>query len=428
MDIKSLVSSFSSYTLVGVLSSGVGFILMPILTHHLSTEDYGSLALFNSYASILVPFIGFVATGLISVEFYNKELSKKDFSSLFTSVTFIPIIPFIFILILTILLRSYLEEWLDIKASFVYMLPIMAILIVYQEQFLNYLIIARKAKAYTLLSITKTFLEVSLVLLLVVALTKGWTGRVNASAIVLAISISIGLFYFLKIDLLIKKIKFKYILAGLSYGSPLIFHTIGKVIVNQSDRIFINQMVSKSEVGIYNTGYLIGSIIMIIGGAFINVYTPFLYERLSDINEKKKLEIVRLSYIFLGGLFIVFLVLTLISPLLFNVLIDIKYRNGVQYVFWTGLGYFFWGIYLIFAGYIFYLKKTIILALLAILNVILNIFLNYVLIGLYGTIGASYATCISFFTLALIIALISTHHYPMPWLNFKKIIWDSSKE
>ena len=105
-----------------------------------------------------------------------------------------------------------------------------------------------------------------------------------------------------------------------------------------------------------------------------------------------------------------------------NTLIDQDFSGGSKYVFWVGLSYLFWGGYLIFSGFIFYLKKTRVLAYLAILNVTLNLGFNYLFIKSYGAIGAAYATALSFLIIFVLVAIISSRIYPMPWLNFKKII------
>jgi Na+-driven multidrug efflux pump len=93
----------------------------------------------------------------------------------------------------------------------------------------------------------------------------------------------------------------------------------------------------------------------------------------------------------------------------------------------VGLGFFFWGIYLVFSGYIFFLKKNYILALLAIVNVVLNITFNYIFIRSFGAIGAAYATCLSYFIVALIISIWCNRLYPMPWFNFKAILSRNEK-
>lgn len=179
-------------------------------------------------------------------------------------------------------------------------------------------------------------------------------------------------------------------------------------------------MVSLSEAGIYSVGYTVGMVLMLLVTALSNVFTPFLMERLTDISERKKLQIVRLTYQLVLGMLVALLLLNLISPFLFSILISKKYSSGASYVFWVSLGYFFWGCYLLFAGYIFFFKKTIVLFWAAVVNVISNLFFNYFFIREFGALGAAYATALSFFIVFLIVLDQSNRLLKLPWFQSLK--------
>jgi O-antigen/teichoic acid export membrane protein len=102
----------------------------------------------------------------------------------------------------------------------------------------------------------------------------------------------------------------------------------------------------------------VGMVVMLFCTAFNNMFTPFLMERLSNLTQEKKTEIVRLSYLFLGIAVAALLLVNIFTPLFFHYLVDAKYARGASYVFWVSLGYFFWGCYLMFSGYLFFYKKT----------------------------------------------------------------------
>ncbi|MEP1094457.1 MAG: polysaccharide biosynthesis C-terminal domain-containing protein [Cyclobacteriaceae bacterium] len=420
MSFKKLITSFSIYTGVSVFGSAAGFILMPILTHYLSTDEYGTLTLFNTYVQLLVPFIGLVASGLISVDYFKKDIGTTDFGSLFSSITAIPIAPFLFFFSTTLLFNDVLVPVLDIPGYAIITLPFVALLSVYKQQFIDYLIVLKKARLYAVINISKTTIEYGVAILLVVFLGYGWFGRVGSAVLVLVIIVIFSLRFYRSLGLY-KRIQKSNIRSALLYGLPLIPHVVGRFVINQSDKLFIANMVSKSEVGIYNTGYMLGSMIMILSGAFLNIYTPYLFERLAAINNQKKFEILRLSYTFIGGMILTLLILSTLAPIFYSHFIENAFESGLKYVVWTGLSYVFWGIYLVFSGYIYYLKKTYILAYMALFNVTINLGLNYILIAKFGTIGASYATCISYFLVAIFTILISNRIYPMPWFRFQKI-------
>lgn len=67
-------------------------------------------------------------------------------------------------------------------------------------------------------------------------------------------------------------------------------------------------------------------------------------------------------------------------------------------------------------NYIFYVKKTYILAWITFLSAAINIVLNYFLIRANGAIGAAQATAITFFVSFILTWILSAKVYNMPWL------------
>jgi O-antigen/teichoic acid export membrane protein len=232
----------------------------------------------------------------------------------------------------------------------------------------------------------------------------------------------LSVYYYKKWDLLHFTIKKAYIIQAVTFGAPLILHQIGKFVINQSDRLFLAKMISVEEMGIYSVGYQVGMAILIVVSAFSNFFTPFLFERLKQNTEAGKLEILRVSYVFILGLFFMLGVLTLLTPSFFTYLISSRFAKAAEYVFWIGLSYCFWGIYIVFTGYLFYFKKSNILGRVALLNVAVNLSCNYLFIKWFGAVGAAYATCISFLLVCIVIAFIAQRLYPMPWFAIGKIL------
>ena len=414
-----LLKSFSIYSISTLLSTGIQFLILPVLTHYLNPFDYGQLSLFNIYVSILIPFISLSSNGLVGLEFFKNR--KLAFSKLFSSVARFIFLNFLFISLLTFFLKDTLEGLMDLPSKWILIIPFVALLTIIVEQYSAQLINQKKAFLYSGVSISRVVIEVSLTLLFIVGIGMNWEGRIFSWITTLFLMSIIAIYYFKKEGWLVKnRFDIKLLKNSLIYGLPLIPHVLGKFVVNQSDVIFIANMVSIEDVGIYKIGYQVGFVVSIFCGIFLNIYSPYLYERLAKISYKKKIEIVRISYVFIFALILLILVITLTTNTVFKLLIDESYSSGAQYVFWISLSYLFWGLYLIFAGYIFHLKKTIILTYLAIINVVLNLMLNYFLIIKFGVIGAAYATTISFFIVFVLVAVISNKLYPMPWLYFLK--------
>ena len=418
------LKQFSLYTFVGFFNAGISFLLMPYISHQINPAGYGILSMVNSFVTILIPLMGITATGIITIEYYKKGF-QKEFRSLTSSILILPLFLGLFFGVVAVLFSPQIAFFLDLpkeKSYWIGLSVLIALFSIYAEVQSVYLIVEQKAALYVKLAISKFLLEIFLTILFISVFHMSWEGRLLSWLITSTIMLIASLIYFKKMDLLTLQIKKVYIMAGVNFGLPLILHTIGKFVINQSDRIFIAKLISIDQAGIYNIGYQIGMLILLLITALDNFYQPFLYERLSDRTLKGDIEIVRVTYIAIAGLVLVLVIMSALSPLLFRYYIDASYAEGQKFVFWIGLSYLFWGIYILFTGFIFYTKKTKILGHLAVLNLIVNLVLNYFLIVYFGALGAAYATCISFFMVAFIVTLIGGKMFNLPWFEYKLIM------
>src|SRR2546423_8465802 len=93
------IKQFSLYTLVGFFGAAVNFFLLPVLSFHLKRSDYGLISIFNSYVSILLPFVGLMAYSILNIEYF-KIKEKKKFADKFSSVQFVPVVPFLLLAVI----------------------------------------------------------------------------------------------------------------------------------------------------------------------------------------------------------------------------------------------------------------------------------------------------------------------------------------
>jgi O-antigen/teichoic acid export membrane protein len=416
------LKQLSLYTLVGVIGAGINFFIMPVLSHYLTPADYGLLSLFNTYVTILIPVVSISSYSLLSVDYF-KQKDKKAFASEFSSIQLIPVVNTLVLTIVVWFCYGSIANVLELKGAGIkwgLLILLLALLNIYYDQFTLFLVIQKKAKQFAFFSLLKIIAEIGLTFYFVVSRGFGWEGRMYSWLIISVAFFVIGFVYFFREGFIKLPISISFIKEGIRFGSPLVLHGIGKFVVNQSDRLFIVKMVSLEQAGIYNIGYTVGSLVMIAVNAFFNFYTPYLMERLTDATEEKKMQIIKLNYYYIAGCIGLLLCILVFAPVFFNYLIDPRYKSGLSYVFWVALGYCFWGGYMLFSGFIFYLKKSRILGWLAVFNVVTNLVFNYFFIKLFGAIGAAYATALSFFLLMILVAVIVQRLYPMPWSQIKK--------
>ena len=415
-----LLKSFSTYTIIGFLGSGISLLIAPILTHYLTKADYGVLTLFNTYVTILIPIIGLTSTSILSVDYF--KISGTPYQNLFKSSLIPPAIGLVVLSVLFLLLRQPLSVLTEVPEDWLLLIPIIAFMVMVFELLQSQLVIRKEAKMYGAFMLSKIIVEVSLTLLFVTVLLYGWKGRISSWLIAMTLALIPAYFFFRKWQYNRGNINKADIIRSLAFGIPLISHQLGKFVINQSDRLFIAKMTSLDDTGVYSIGYVVGATVLIFANAGHKVFNPFFFERMNDLTREKAIEIVRFSWGFFLAIGLFTAIVSFLSPFVFDWVIDSEFAEGASYVFWIGLSYWFWGGYLILSNYIFHLKRTKILGYIALVNVSLNLLLNYFLIDLFGPIGAAYATAISFITVFVIVAIVAQRLFPMPWFNFRVIL------
>jgi O-antigen/teichoic acid export membrane protein len=413
-----LFRSFSTYTLASFIEKGIAFFLLPIFTFYLTPKDYGSLSLLQSLFSFMAPLISIGSLGAISVAYYNG--GRERYPSYFSSALIIPVSITLFLTLLALISQNFIGAYFGIPSVWLIILPFFCFLSVFNSMLLIDFQIKNEPFKYARLSLSNSTFGVLLSLFFVIIVGLNYTGRLYGQYIALLIFACITFVILYKRRVLVKEIKLDYIKDSLKFGLPLVPHAFGIMIIEISDRLFIDKILGKDVLGIYNTGYLIGSMVGILCGAFANAIIPFSYKLFEENTLEAKKKIVKVYWVFVLILAFVLFCLWLITPLIFKYFIDAKFHDGQVYVFWVGLGYFFQGMYLLFANIIFYFKKTKVLFYWSFVNVVVNLSLNWLLINKLGAIGAAYATALSYFLFFIAIATVTRKYYSLPWLSFFK--------
>lgn len=413
----SFLKKLSVYTFTSLVSAGVPFLILPLLSFHLTPSDYGNIRLFNLYVAFLIPILTLTSYSIAAIEFYKTE--GQPYNDLFKTSFIIPLVNIIPILIVLLLFRYQIEKITELSFYAIIGVVIVSLSNSIYEHFGNMLIQQKKAVIYGLLLISKTLIESGLTILFIIKCNMGWEGRIYSWAIVVVLGSFTAIIYFSKQGWLKGSIYWFNVKKTLIFGLPLVLHQLGKFVINQSDTYFITKMVSLKDAGIYSFGYQFGTIVMMASAILLNIYNPFLFERLNKINEFKKKEIVKFSYLFLMVVFFVLIGVSVLSPIFFKLYINAEFYASTKFIFLTGLSYFFWSCYLMFSGVIFFYQKTMYLLYISLINISLNLALNYILISNYGVIGASFSTLISFFLTMVLTFFVSNHLLKLPWLSLR---------
>ena len=405
------------YTGSNVINKAIPFLLLPIMTRYLSPTDYGIVATFNVLLAVVVVFVGLSMHGAINVNYF--KLKKEELREYIGNVLIILFTNFILVFIIVFFSKTYLFNVIKFPAKWI---PIVTIVALCQSIFainLGLWRVEQKSFPYGVFQISRTILNVALSLIFVVALVWGWQGRILGVIITSIIYGIISIFVIIKRKYITFSFNKKYIKDALFFGIPLIPHALGGWIMTSIDRIFINSMVGVAATGLYSVGYSVGMIIGLLAHSFNLAWSPFLYEKLKENNYSTKVKIVKFTYLYDIGIVFLALALSFIAPLFLKFFVSKNFYFAYKYVLWIALGYAFNGMYFMVVNYIFYIKKTYILAWVTFTSAGINIILNYFFIKANGAIGAAQATTITFFICFVLTWILSARVYKMPWLFWR---------
>lgn len=411
-----IFKSFSIYALSSLINAGLPFLLLPVLTKYLTTEDYGLLAIIQIFIVFTFPFISMNINSAIQVNYHH--LNEGDFSVLVSSILVIPIFSSIAIICIFIFFQALIENFIDIPLIWILIIPLIALMQVIPQTVLYIYMMSERAIEYGKFQVALSTLNLIMSLLLVISFMLNWEGRLLAILFSYGIFTIIGIYLLYKMGLLVLKIEKKYIKEALKLGAPLIIHVISGALFMMSDRLFISYYLGNSEVGIYAVGAQVSMIAMIIQQSFNQAWVPYLFKNLKTNLYANNVKIIKISYIAFASFLILPFIVYLLSFPIFRFLIDIKFSESIQYVFWIALGYSFMGMYKVVTNYIFYEKRTVVLSILTFSSLVLNLILNYLFIHKLGTIGVAYATAITMGVFFIIVFFMANKIHKMPWLYF----------
>lgn len=412
-----IIKNSSIYLGSSVINKMIPFLLLPIMTKYLSPKEFGILSIYLILISFYSAFIGMAIQTNISKNFF--KVSKEDLSLLIGNILIILTTTFTIYLILTYFITFFFDDVFSISSKWLLAIPFISVMMMINE--INTTILRNEQRAYIfgVFEISNTLIKMSLTVLFLVVFSLSWYSQVIGTLIGTIVFFFIGLLYMKKRNYITMDFNKEKIKSILNISLPLIPHVLGGIVIAMSDRLFIEQMVSLEAVGIYSVGYMFGMVVMLFTDAFIKAWSPWFYKNLTNPTDEKKRKIVKYSYIYIFGIFILAALISLVAELILPYFVDEKFYNAKEFILWIALGYAVHGVYKIFFPYLVHISRTSFLAVSTVIAAIINLILNYFFIKYYGAIGAAYSTIVSFSVSAMLVFWYQNQNYYMPWLFTK---------
>jgi len=178
-----------------------------------------------------------------------------------------------------------------------------------------------------------------------------------------------------------------------------------------------------ASIGLYNFGYMIGTVLNMIINAINLAWMPHFFEVMHKKKDPNPILIKELShYIIIIGAICLFGVLFNYEVIYY--LLPKAYRGATPYIGPVLLGYFFVGLNKFAYAPLFFHKKTGLIPLITGVSALANIVLNIWLIPIYGPLASAWITTFSYL-LSCFISFIVTNRFQAinyPYVKYSLLV------
>jgi O-antigen/teichoic acid export membrane protein len=389
--LRQLASESAIYGLPSVVSRAVSLLLIPVYTRVFMPTDYGVMSMIDVTIAFLLPL---VVLGLDAASYrwyYDTEDSvdrKHTISSWLWAQTATSILAGLLLIFVApwfskIFIRQtgYFTIFMICAVSLPVRAPISVLMRFFRMQ--------RKPMNSIVFSICQILLTPILTILLVVGLKKGVLGIYLADLVVQSLGM-VASVAILRDWISPFNFQFLRLKQMLAYSFPLVPSSIASWVVSVSDRYFVSLYRDLSEVGLYQIGISIASVINIVVIAFHTAWVVFALS-IKDKPEASRVYAAVMEIFLLVACFIA-LGLTLFAPEALRILTTPAYYSAYNVVGILTLGFIFTELYQIFAIGLSIEKKMGPIGIAISIAAGINILMNFILIPHMGRMGAAIAT------------------------------------
>lgn len=389
-----IIKNSAIYAIVMGLKSGIGLILLPVYTVYLSTEDYGIVSIVMSMVQFLAILL-LMSLNAAGMRYHYEVGEAGDARARLWGAVYYGVMINAIVLV-TLVLAAH-EIVLDPFVSGIPFHPFLlagVLASLFQagyEVYQTYLKASQAGRRSGALDLAYFVTNLSLALFLVAGL------RLRAMGVILALLLTNIIFFSIS-HLQIRSriaggIGRRELRVSIRYALPLLPHALAGWLMTLVDRLFLNNMVSREEVGLYSAGFQIANVLHMLMVALNQAYGPWFFEQSTkgEPGRRRIREFSELIVLLCASLGLVF---SLFSEELLRVIVTVEYQGAWVVVPFLTFAFVFRSIYYVVVGPVF-LKRVRFVPLITLCGALVNIGLNYVMIGPWGKMGASFASMVT---------------------------------
>ncbi|MBO5204247.1 MAG: polysaccharide biosynthesis C-terminal domain-containing protein [Clostridia bacterium] len=368
------------------------FLLMPLYTSILTTEQFGVADILTQTANLLIPL---ASVGICDGMFRfvldtggaeDTEARKRIFSS--------------GVLVLAVggaatlgvvqILRAF-----EVFKGYILLVAAYVLCSNLHSAAANFIRAEGKTTMFAVQGIVNTVLTIALNVLFLVVFEMGTLGYV-LSVVVADLCVTIGLFFAARLyrALSVRSVNKSTLKEMLKFSIPYIPTTMMWLITSASDRYIVTAYCGSAENGLYAAAYKLPTLLTLVCGVFIEAW-QFSVVKDADESEREGF----FSAVFKNYMGIIFMGASLIiagSKIFTSILLADSYYESWQYVPVLVISTAFSAL-VSFLGSVYFLEKKSVMSMAtSMAGAAINVILNFALIPKRGAMGAAVATLISY--------------------------------
>ncbi|MCK5706707.1 MAG: oligosaccharide flippase family protein [Candidatus Aureabacteria bacterium] len=402
--INTIIYTFSSF-----LRKSISFLLIPVYTRVLTTQDYGVVGIITGVYTVLNVFFNLSLDSAIVRFYFNKnsvsDYHKKLYGSIITVIIALGIIFSMFFVSTAKWIISPFLKGIEIYPYFYLGIIIVAttpMFTIHQ----NILKAQQNGLRFATQNLSRYTMQLLLILLFVVVYKTGALGVLGARAITGMV------FYVFSLVILTKNYGLHFnkpiLKETMSYSIPLIPNKIALFVSLAINTVVINSYKSTSDVGIFHVGSQFAMIILVFIQSIATACLPWCFDQLENHGMDGKKKIIRIF----NMLLIMFSTFALITSLFMEEIIKfvVSESFGTAWIVYSFLTftYVFHIIKNVWLVPLLYNKKgTKFIPISTYVNVILILIFSLLLIPRYGIIGAGISTLLARFISSFVMMYFS---------------------
>lgn len=381
-------------TIYNILSTlvlqGLTFIVAPIISRMLGTENYGIATVYMTWVSITSSVLGLQTQSTLAVARKEFDIERQDKYQ--SSILALSMLSFSIVSCIICIFVKPLSRLLNLSVPMIFfMLPhsFGQFVIGFINIKNTYEFDAKKNFILTVVT-SLTTLGLSLVLISIFPENTNYYGRIIGTSVPYFIMGILLMIWLLKKGRCFYNEKYWKFCIPLCI--PIIVHNVSGLLLNQSDRVMLQNLCDNSSVGLYGLACSFASVLTAIFNAFNNSWVPFYYEH---TRKKEYFELIKRAHNYLELFSVLSIGFVLLEKEVFHIFAGKEFWDGTSLIPIFAIGLYFTFLYSFPVNYEFYNKKTKVIAIGTISAAFCNIILNFYLITKIGIIGAAYATAIA---------------------------------